>query len=1298
MDASKFSISKLNNENYQTWQFKTKMFLIREDLWKYVEPGTPPDPVTTAWSNADLKALATISLLVDDNQVNTIINAKTAKEVWTSLQTVHHRATLSSKVALLKAICNKNFAHGGNMENHLFEMEDLFGKLTNAGQVLDENLKVAMILRSLPDSFNALTTALEARSDAELTLQLIRPKLIDEARKDMTPPVVEVAMKTEQMTCFYCNLPGHIIKHCKKFQASQGQQNHQSQQNLQRNDGFRKKKHGARNVSGDNDDNSKQFTLMVKESEVTKRSWIVDSGATSHMCSDKGSFVDISEESSATVVLANGKEVPVKGIGSVKIRTVDEEGSFVDLTLTKVLHVPDLESNLLSVSKLISLNVLVTFDRAGCKMTKSGVSLGVADRFGSLFKLRMAHDRASHVKSAHMIDCQHVWHKRFGHRDPTVINEILKNDLAIGLKARDCGIHEKCVSCLKGKLARQPFPKKSESKSKAVLDLVHTDVCGPIEPQTPSGTRYFMTMIDDYSRYTKTYFLKKKSEVAGNIRKFVRETETQFGRKVKKIRSDQGGEYSSNELKKFYENEGIIVQYTAAYSPQQNGVAERRNRYLIEMAKTMLLDSNLDKCYWAEAVNRATYLQNILPSSAVERTPHELWTGEKPRMDNLKVFGCLAEVHIARQKRLKLDDKSKSLVFVGQSADHKAFRFLNPKTGEITISRDAVFMEDRIQEVASNIPVKHLENEVYLKFEESSEDEDSHGSESDTESSDAEEELQTSEEIPVDPNSTSSQRKSERLIQKSRVDYRESIGLMTQREKDPQNFKEAVNSLAADKWKKAMEEEMSSIRENETWDLVELPPGMKTIGSKWIYKQKEDANGVVIRHKARLVALGCFQKFGRDYDEVFAPVVKQVTFRTLLTISNQRKLNIQHLDIKTAYLYGELPDPIYMRQPPGFEAENKKLVCRLKKSIYGLKQAARVWNIKIDSVLKKIDFQPSSADPCLYIKNRGGKLSFILIYVDDLVTACENEMEFQEIVKFLQQNFRITELGELKFFLGIQVLKVDGFYALNQKAFIHKLLERFMIADAKTAKIPMDPGYAQQKEEEPFENQEIYQSLIGSLLYLSTNTRPDIAICTSMLGRKTSSPTKLDWTEGKRVLKYLKGTIDHSLVLKSTGCDLECFVDADWASDATDRKSNSGFLIKLGGSTIEWSSKKQKLVSLSSSEAEFIALAECCQELLWILKLMDSFGVGVKSPIKINEDNQSCIKIAEKQNFERRSKHIETKFNFVKDLITTNKIKLIYCPTEEMIADILTKPLQSTKIQKFRAMMGMQEIDIEEEC
>uniref|UniRef100_A0AAG5CP00 Reverse transcriptase Ty1/copia-type domain-containing protein n=1 Tax=Anopheles atroparvus TaxID=41427 RepID=A0AAG5CP00_ANOAO len=493
---------------------------------------------------------------------------------------------------------------------------------------------------------------------------------------------------------------------------------------------------------------------------------------------------------------------------------------------------------------------------------------------------------------------------------------------------------------------------------------------------------------------------------------------------------------------------------------------------------------------------------------------------------------------------------------------------------------------------------------------------------------------------------------------------------------------------------------MSSLRDNNTWELVQLPPHRKAIGSKWIFKRKADEDGNLVRYKARLVAQGFSQKFGTDYDLVFAPVVKQITFRTMLVLASRRKMLTKHVDIKTAYLHGVLKEEIFMRQPPGYESGKPNEVCLLRRSIYGLKQAARVWNTKIDEVLKTMGFIQSTADPCLYIRKKANKFLFVLVYVDDVIVICNTEEEFAKVIHVLKLNFTISTMGNLKFFLGIRIRLDDGRYCIDQQAYLERVLERFGMRDAKPSKYPMDPGFLKRKEEigTRLDSPIAYQSLIGALLYAAVTSRPDISIATAILGRRAQNPSEMDWNEAMRVLRYLKGTLNNVLYLGGSEQKLECFVDADWAGDERDRKSNSGFVFKFGGGIIGWGCHKQKCVALSSTEAEYVSLAECLQEVKWILKLMADVGEQLIGPVLVNEDNQSCIALTKGDRADRKAKHIDTKFNFVKDMVRDGIVQLQYCPTEHMQADLLTKPLQAVKLRQHREAIGIKPFSVEEEC
>lgn len=500
MYFSKVNVIRLNNRNYRSWSFKVQMLMRREGTWSFVDPGTPPDQITDAWREGDSKARATIALLVEENQHNLIMAKTTAKTTWDALKAHHQKATLTGKVSLLKDICSANYKEGESMELFLYEMEELYSRLENSGERLSQYMQVAMILRSLPKAFDAFTTALESRLDEELTMELVRSKLIDESEKLYGEKVTEKRVlktsyenKAAAAVCYFCGKPGHKKWSCKEFLGQKS-----SEEDGEKKKNKAKTEQKVRKVR-ENDDRS--FTFMVRENlNKSARSWLIDSVATSHMCSDRSAFI-VFESSRSCVTVANGNEAHVKGTGDCLIECVNDVGESIKLTLRGVLYVPTLEGNMISVSKLTSKGVRAEFGRSVCKLVYVNTIVAIGDKIGDMYWLRVAGEKVMKAEAKqHTKDCQHSWHRRLGHIDPEVLKDIKRSDLATGIKVVDCGIHLTCEFCIQGKMCRPSFPKVAEKVSKNVLDIIHTDVCGPMDVVTQGGCRYYMSMIDDHSR------------------------------------------------------------------------------------------------------------------------------------------------------------------------------------------------------------------------------------------------------------------------------------------------------------------------------------------------------------------------------------------------------------------------------------------------------------------------------------------------------------------------------------------------------------------------------------------------------------------------------------------------------------------------------------------------------------------------------------------------------------------------------------------------------------------------------
>lgn len=1301
-----------------------KMFLIREELWKVVNEPVPPAPVPEAWSKLDEKAYSTIALSLEPSQYTIIKTCVYARDLWTELQQFHEKATASSQLSLLIRLCDAKVGEEGDVEKHLLEMDALFEELQNAGLPLAEKLQIAMILRSMPQSYHFLASTLEARPDQDITMVLVRSKLLDEYRKreEQRGPsageeqVLKVAAG-KQKVCFFCSKPGHYKRDCRKFLAlKEKRSDGESDGNKT---GAIKKKH-AKQAKEAKETTSEAVSFSAREVEeavcstyAKPHSWTIDSGASCHMTSCVEFFDKLEQSSVTTVTMADGNRAKSDGVGCGTVRTVDGTGKHIDIDLNNVLFVPDLDGGLLSVGKIAEKGFDVKFNKNGVEILDStGRIVALGEKNGGLYVLKEAGQTALAVGQCHTANCQHTWHRRFGHRDPAILDRIRKEGLVAGVKVVDCGANTVCECCLEGKMARLPYPQQAERRTTQPLQLVHTDLCGPMQNVTPGGNKYFMAIIDDYSRYVVLYLLKDKAEAKGCIINYVRFTENQFGRKPAIIRSDRGGEFVNKELDQFYRSEGIQSQLTAGYSPQQNGVAERRNRYLKEMAVCMLLDAGLEKRFWGEAIAAAAYIQNRLPSRSVQKTPFELWTGHKPDVGNLKVFGCQAYVHIPDVKRSKLDSKAEKLIFVGYDCKAKAYRFLDQAKGKIIISRDARFLEvgsDLQEEKVIVVPDPDTELVNCDGDKQDPEQDDAeYGSPPNSEPDSGEDWGSIEDESEFegyfsDIDSEFEGENADPGVRQLRARPRRRprrfddfvVGVAKAMDNEPTTYQEGVSCKDKEKWLKAMKEEYQSHLSRGTWSLVPPPPDRPIIGSKWVFQRKKDTSGQVVRYKARLVAQGYSQQYGLDFGEVFAPVAMQSTFRVLLTIAGQRKLAVRHIDVKNAYLNGKLEEDIYMRQPRGFVPPGQEeLVCKLHKSLYGLKQSARVWNTTVKAVLLKLGFQQSESDSCLFMKRlASGKWIYLLIYVDDMIVVCEDSEQITHLEKELQREFDISTLGNVSQFLGMKVRKdTDGFYRLSQKAFIREIAARFGLAGAKKSGVPLDVGYFKQTESDKLPDNKQFHSLVGALLYVSTNTRPDIAVAVSILSRKTSAPTQHDWTELKRVVRYLIGTEDFELKLgveKTAGMTLTGYSDADWAGDRSDRKSTSGFVFLLGGAPVVWASRKQGCVTTSTMEAEYLALSDAAQEAVWLRRLLGELDEEQQQPTTINEDNRSCIDFVALDRQNKRSKHIDTKYHHAKDLCGKGVIQLRYCSTNEMIADIFTKPLGPTKVKRFAEALGL---------
>uniref|UniRef100_A0A2N9I2A6 Reverse transcriptase Ty1/copia-type domain-containing protein n=1 Tax=Fagus sylvatica TaxID=28930 RepID=A0A2N9I2A6_FAGSY len=487
---------------------------------------------------------------------------------------------------------------------------------------------------------------------------------------------------------------------------------------------------------------------------------------------------------------------------------------------------------------------------------------------------------------------------------------------------------------------------------------------------------------------------------------------------------------------------------------------------------------------------------------------------------------------------------------------------------------------------------------------------------------------------------------------------------------EPHTYREAsTNPL----WQQAMADELDALHKTHTWDMTTLPPGKSAVGCKWVYKIKTRADGSVERYKARLVARGFTQEYGIDYEETFAPVARLTSVRSLLAVAAVRHWPLFQMDVKNAFLNGDLLEEVYMQPPPGYP-DSQNQVCRLRRALYGLKQAPRAWFAKFSSVVAQQGFTPSSYDSALFIRHTSTGITLILLYVDDMIITDDDTAGIRDLQKFLSQQFEMKDLGTLSYFLGLEVTSSSDGYYLSQAKYAFDLLSKAGLTDSKTVSTPLELNVKLNTTDgEPLSDATLYRQLVGSLIYL-TVTRPDLAYAVHLVSQFMSAPRSTHYAAVLRILRYIKGTLFHGLHFSAqSSLELRAYADADWAGDPTDRRSTTGYCFLLGSSLISWRSKKQSVVARSSTEAEYRALADATSELLWLRWLLADMGAPQTTSTPIHCDNRSAIHIAHNDVFHERTKHIEIDCHFIRHHLQQSALHLLSVSSEDQLADVFTK-------------------------
>ncbi|KAK8956512.1 hypothetical protein KSP39_PZI000036 [Platanthera zijinensis] len=1289
----------------------------------------------------DARALMLIYQAISEDIFPRLMGATTAKQAWDTLKEEYQGSAKMISIKLQRLwrdFETIGMKSGESLDTFVTRMVNLTNQIRNYGDVIHDNTVAKKILRCLPPSYDPAVTAIEeARDLSQITLTELMGSLKtheerikrvnhqagDQAlqvktfvkkekksegsmknnpfwknkQKGKQPEQLNFPSKVDHRITYNTSMKGVPCIICKKL-------NHEPKDCFFRCRKCRIPNHSANRCWHNQNEEVKlaeevkhqkeeMFFTCQQQVETKEHIWFIDSGCSSHMTNKREHFTSFDDTYKSVVYLGDGQKQNIEGKGEISFQT--QNGIKV---IPDVYYVPKLAQNLLSVGQLMEKGYKIVFSNNTCSIKdRNNADIASAimsnNRVFTLDMLRLNNSALTCIQQGCRSLAQN-WHHRLGHIHWEAIQKMQKQQLVHGLPEIKFTT-QFCETCARSKAHVQAFP-KSGQRSSSPLQVIHGDLWGPSTTMSNGNSKYYFLLVDDYSRFMWIYFLQTKDEAFTIFKQFKTYVENMLDMSIKAFRSDRGGEFMSNEFQKYCKEMGIRRDLTAPYSPQQNGVVERRNRTVMEMARSMMLANQMPKSYWAEAANVAVYILNRTCTKAtINTTPYEVLFHKVPSIHHMRIFGCLAYAYTPAHLRDKLDAKSTKYILVGYSEQSKAYRLFNPSTNTFCVSRNVTFNEEATWDWNQSLPIVQTQPLIppdsLTSFNNDGE-QDVNVRQEPVEPRRGEVREIEEEEEPQSP-----PRKTRRL---SEIYHQANLALLGT---TPTSYTEAIKE---EKWKDAMNQEMSMITKNQTWDLVVRPKNESILGLKWLYRIKVKEDGTVDKYKARLVAKGYAQIHGRDYEETYSPVARMDTVRVILALAAHKGYQLHHMDVKSAFLNGIITENIFTEQPAGYVQEGEELkVCKLKRALYGLKQAPKAWNMTIDHYFITQGFYRSKCDPSLYTKHTPEYQLLICLYVDDLLIASDSSEQIKNFKAQMHLKFEMSDLGLAQYFLGVQIKQSTSGIFISQYKYATEVLQKYQMEECNPSLTPMDTKTCLKKEEqEDSIDEERYRSLVGSLMYL-TNSRPDLEYAVNQVAKYTNHPTKIHWLAIKRILRYVQGTKQLGIFYKREKIqELNGYADADWGSNVDDRKSTTGIIFRLGSNPVIWTSRKQPTVALSTTEAEDMALCFASCDCLWLRQLlMEIQGIiphqmkqrrtekgedeeieerrkrkemqAWISPTVIKCDNSSAIHLANNPATQKRSKHIDLRFHFIRDQVELNTIKVEFCRSEEQLADLLTKPL-----------------------
>lgn len=1081
-------------------------------------------------------------------------------------------------------------------------------------------------------------------------------------------------------------------------------------------------------------------TTSVEPSKI-----IIDSGASEHWICDKSLLKDLVPLASPLhVKVGNGGTVAATHLGTLQVG---------DVTFNNAYYAPTMAHNLLSVRRLDNANHQWTFTPTSARLsTKAGKLLLEGVLSHGLYVVRPHHSIAMSAEAD-----RPSWHYRLGHINSATINALGRAG-KLGKEWTNIDASDaQCPACVQGKGVRLPSRPNTDRASHPA-DHISADIWGPSPTPSIGGSLYFLTCYDDYSRHVHTVALKAKSDATAALQHYVHLAETQTGRKVKVLRTDQGGEFMSHALARYLSGKGIQHTLTPPDAHTENGRVERAHLTLANDMRTLLIDSGLPDRFWAEALAYSSYVRNRTMINKDGKTPEELWTGRTLTAEHIQPFGqrLFYRVH---QQQDKLQPRYTAGRLMGYMTGSRTCRVYNPVSRQFTLSRD-VIPKDRgadydtttqpwilpvditrpeIDSLTTNAPVQPAPDAGDKTIDEVEPGAQPPRSAERVQPQDfawardfdrvqqlekQPDHLLTAEDralvrrwrnYQLEPATVTRRvttftpeqlegygRGMRRSAHISELDDNNQVALSAAADDNPQSYQEARTSPHWPDWEQAINNELANFAKYDVWETVPHTPDLRPIPGKWVFTRKIDGEtGRPAKFKARFVVKGFKQIKGRDYNEIFATVAHKDSIRVLLAIVNHLDLECDQVDIKGAFLNGEIDCNIHISPPEGMPVPSST-VLRLKKSLYGLKQSPHLFNKALDQWLKTQGLQPTKADPCVYSRRTGQSLLLLSIHVDDQLIACTSRAELDNFKRLLNDRFECSDGGPVNYFLGINIHRnrAAKLLYLSQEHYLESLLARFNMTSSQPVKTTLPSGFKPTTpSDEDFQAARHldFPAMAGGILYAATITRPDLAYAAGLLCRFISKWDASIYNAAKHVLRYIRGTTDLSLTFDGHGTQrvILGYADADWGGCLDTRRSTTGYVFKTYGGIVAWKSRRQPSTALSTTHAELLATTDAARQALWLRQLLDDLGLGLPAgtPVSLYNDNSGAVLLSQHPHDHKMTKHFDIRANYLREQRADRTVEVRQASTEDNLADIFTKPLPSDRHNLLSGQLGVQSLN-----